>query len=202
MKDADLPALRLDLAERSKWNIGYFVAGCLLWLAIFVLGRLLPVTDARFAWIAATFFTLPVAVAASKMLKADPFCTDNELGRLVGHTHMSVIGLSLPIVVMLCLIDPEARILAMAILYCIDFYVMSWAFGSRLFAIHAAVRTVLVSVIWFAAPEWRLSLLPLTVAALYLVTVAAIPLFRRRSAGGAPRLNRLTRARRDFAVDP
>jgi hypothetical protein len=180
MKDADLPALRLDLAERSQWNIGYFVAGCLLWLAIFVAGRLLPVADARFAWIAATFFTLPVAVAVSRLLKADPFCTDNELGRLVGYTHMSVIGLSLPIVLMLCLIDPEAQILAMAILYCIDFYVMSWAFGSRLFGIHAVVRTALVSAIWFAAPEWRLSLLPLAVAALYLVTVVAIPLFRRK----------------------
>jgi hypothetical protein len=113
-------------------------------------------------------------------VKADPFCTENALGRLVGYTHMSVIGLSMPIVVILCLIDPEAQILAMAILYCIDFYVMSWAFGSRLFGIHAVVRTMLVSVIWFAAPEWRLSLLPLTVAALYLVTVMAIPPFRRR----------------------
>ena len=179
-RDADLPSLRPDLAERSMWNIGYFVAGCVLWLAIFAAAQLLPLSDARFVWIAATFFTLPVAVATSRILKADPFCTDNALGQLVGYTHMSVISLSMPIVVMLCLIDPEAQILAMAILYCIDFYVMSWAFGSRLFGIHAAVRTVLASVIWFAAPGLRLSLLPLAVAALYLLTVAAIPLLRAR----------------------
>lgn len=178
--DTDLAFLRADLAERSMWNIGYFVAGCLLWLAIFAAGQLIPLEEARFVWIAATFFTLPVAVLTSKILKADPFCSDNALGNLVGYTHMSVIFLSLPIVVMLCLIDPEAQLLAMAILYCVDFYVMSWAFGSRLFGIHAAVRTLLVTAIWFAAPGLRLSLLPLSVAGLYLLTVIAIPLFRAR----------------------
>jgi hypothetical protein len=175
----DLSLLRADLASRSQWNIGYFVAGCLLWLAIFVAGQVLPVQDARIFWIVATFFTLPIAVATSKIMKADPFCSDNALGNLVGYTHMSVIALSMPIVVVLCLVDPEAQILAMAILYCIDFYVMSWAFGSRLFGIHAAVRTVLVTAIWFAAPELRLSLLPLAVAAIYFFTVLAIPVFRR-----------------------
>jgi hypothetical protein len=180
LRDADLASLRLDLAERSKWNIGYFVAGGLLWLAIFAAGRLLPIDDARFVWIAATFFTLPIAIAASKILKADPFCSDNSLGNLVGYTHMSVIALSMPIVVMLCIIAPEAQLLAMAILYCIDFYVMSWAFGSKLFGLHAAVRTILVTGIWFAAPELRLTLLPLTVAALYLLTVLAMPGLRRK----------------------
>ena len=187
---ADLHSLRVDLAERSKWNIGYFVAGCLLWLAIFAAGRLLPIDDARFVWIAATFFTLPVAVAASKAFNADPFCSSNVLGNLVGYTHMSVISLSLPIVIMLALINPEAQLLAMAILYCIDFYVMSWAFGSRLFGIHAAVRTALVTAIWFAAPELRLTVLPLVVAGLYLLTVPAI-LVLRRSWLAEQRSNRL-----------
>ena len=54
--------LRADLAERSMWNVGYFVAGCLLWLAIFAAGQLIPLEEARFVWIAATFFTLPAAV--------------------------------------------------------------------------------------------------------------------------------------------
>jgi hypothetical protein len=176
---SDLSYLRFDLARRSKWNIGYFIAGCLLWLGIFAAGQMLPIQHARFVWIVATFFTLPVAVAASRALKADPFCSDNPLGNLVGYTHMSVISLSLPIVIMLCLINPEAQILAMAILYCIDFYVMSWAFGSRIFGIHAAVRTAFVTAIWFGAPELRLSLLPLTVAGLYFLTVIAIPVFRK-----------------------
>jgi len=179
LSDADLHSLRLDLAERSMWNIGYFVAGCVLWLAIFAAGQMLPLDDARFVWIAATFFTLPVAVAASKAFKADPFCRDNPLGNLVGYTHMSVISLSLPVVIMLSLIDPEAQLLAMAILYCIDFYVMSWAFGSGLFGVHAAVRTALVTAIWFAAPQLRLSVLPLAVAGLYLLTVPAILVLRR-----------------------
>lgn len=173
-----MSSIRIDLAERSKWNIGFFVAGALLWLSIFFAAQILPQRTARFVWLAETFFVLPIAVAASKALKADPFCSDNPLGNLVGYTHMSVVTLSLPIIIMLCLIKPEAQILAMAILYCIDFYVMSWAFGTRLFALHAAARTILASAIWFAAPALRLTVLPLTVAALYLITAIAIPILR------------------------
>lgn len=55
---------------------------------------------------------------------------------------------------------------------------MSWAFGSRLFALHTAVRAIVVSGIWFLVPDARDVVLPLAVAGLYLVTAALIPWVR------------------------
>ena len=71
-------------------------------------------------------------------------------------------------------------VLAMAIAYCLDFYLMTWAFGSRLFGVHAALRTVVVTVIWFALPQWRASVIPVAVALAYFVTVILIPPLRRQ----------------------
>ena len=177
---SDLPDLRVDLALRSKWNAGFFVAGLLLWIAILITNLTVPIETARVIWIAMTFGVLPVAVLTSKLVRADPFCNDNPLGRLVGYTHMSVVSFSLPIVVIAAIYDPHIQLLAMAIIYSIDFYVMSWAFGSAIFGLHAAARTVAVTVIWVAFPASRLVLIPIVVAALYLGTVVLISILRRR----------------------
>ena len=175
-----LSDLRMDLAIRSGWNIGFFVAGLLLWIAILITNLTVPIETGRIVWIVLTFGVLPVAVLVSRLVQADPFCNDNPLGQLVGYTHMSVVSLSVPIFIITAIYDPHIQLLAMAILYSIDFYVMSWAFGSSVFGLHAAARTVLVTVIWVAFPESRLTLIPVVVAAFYLATVLLLPVARRR----------------------
>ena len=93
---------------------------------------------------------------------------------------MSVIALTFPIVICSMIYFPEAMILVFAIAYCLDFYVMTWAFGSPLFGIHAAARVVIATVIWFALPDWRKIALPAMVAFAYLATVILIPILRRK----------------------
>ena len=88
--------------------------------------------------------------------------------------------MTFPIIIACAIFRPGALLLVMAIVYCLDFYVLSWAFGSPLFGIHAAVRVSTVSLIWFTMPGWRMSVLPAWVAALYVGTVLAIPVVRRR----------------------
>ena len=176
----DLHALRIDAAERGKWNIGFFAAGVVFWFAATLIGITLELAQARVFWIIGTFLILPVAVAFSRLFGADPFTKGNALGELVGYTHMSVIAMTFPIVVACAVFFPEALLLVMAIAYCLDFYVMSWAFGSRIFSVHATVRVVFVSLIWFAMPQWRTSVLPALVTALYLGTVVIIPGLRRQ----------------------
>ncbi|MEE4207770.1 MAG: hypothetical protein V2I43_00705 [Parvularcula sp.] len=175
----DLDALRVRAARTSQWNIGYFVAGFLFWLYAAGAGHLLEIDDRRFALVAGTFFIFPVAVGASRLLGADPFGKGNPLTELVGYTHMSVIALSFPLIVAIAIHEPDALILVMAVLYCIDFFVMTWAFGTRLFALHAAGRVVLASSAWFIFPDSRAVVLPLMVAGFYLVTVVTVPLLRR-----------------------
>ena len=93
---------------------------------------------------------------------------------------MSVITLTFPLVLWAFLFKPELMLLIMAIVYCVDFYVMTWAFDTPLFGVHAAVRTIAVSVIWFAMPDWRFSILPATVAAFYLATIVLSLILRAR----------------------
>lgn len=175
-----LEELRIDAAKRGQWNIGFFAAGAIFWTAATVIGVTVELSQARIFWIVATFLILPVAVVFSRLLGADPFTKGNALGELVGYTHMSVIAMMLPIVIGCAIAFPEALLLVMAIAYCLDFYVMSWAFGSPLFGIHAVLRVSSVSMIWFIVPEWRMTVLPAWVAALYIGTVVAIPILRRR----------------------
>ena len=176
----DLETLRIDAAKRGKWNIGFFAAGAAFWIAATVIGATIELSQARIFWIVGTFLILPLAVIFSRLFSADPFTKGNTLGELVGYTHMSVIAMMLPIVIGCAIVHPEALLLVMAIAYCLDFYVMSWAFGSPIFGVHAAVRVASVSLIWFSMPDWRQSVLPAWVAALYIGTVLALPTLRRR----------------------
>ena len=175
-----LDAVRIDLAKRSFWNIGYFVAGSAFWVYVAAVAVLVPLDVARIYWLVGTFFIFPVAVAASRILGADPFTKGNALGEFVGYTHMSVITLTFPLVLVSFLYLPEAMVLVMAILYCVDFYVMTWAFGTRLFGLHAGSRVVTVTIIWFVLPNGRDIIIAAAVAIAYLVTVALIPPLRRK----------------------
>ena len=180
MTDDNLQALRVDLAQRSFWNLGYFVAGLVFWLYVIATDVYFPLEVAKIYWLVGTFFIFPIAVLVSRLVGADPFSKGNRLGELVGYTHMSVIALTFPVVIFSLIYFPEAMILILAIAYCLDFYVMTWAFGSPLFGIHAAARVVIVTVIWFALPDWRKIALPAMVALAYLVTVILIPILRRK----------------------
>jgi hypothetical protein len=179
----DLQHLRMDAAKAGKWNIGFFAAGAVFWIFATIVGIAVDLHIARIYWLVGSFLIFPVAVLASSLFGADPFTKGNPLGELVGYTHMSVVAMSFPIVFGTFLFYPQALLLVMAIVYCLDFYVMSWAFGSRLFGVHAGIRVVVVTAIWFAEPNWRFTVLPGTVAVLYLITVAAIMLLQHQSRG-------------------
>lgn len=176
----DLADLRIELARRSKWNTGYLWSGFLFWSCVTVAGSVLALGDARVYWLIGTLFIFPVAVAVSKLIGAEPFVKGNALGELIGYTHMSVIGLTFPLVLAAFVYFPELLLLVMAIAYCIDFYVFTWAFGHRIFGLHATVRVVVVTLIWFAAPGWRTTVLPAAVAVAYLGTALLLPSLRSR----------------------
>jgi hypothetical protein len=180
MLETNLIKLRIDAAIRGKWNIGFFAAGLIFWIFIGVISNVLPLEKARFHMIAGTFLIFPMAVLFSKIFKADPFTKGNAIGELIGYTHMSVIALSFPIVIVTATYLPTALILVMAILNCLDFYVMSWGFGTNLFALHAAFRTILVTVLYFVIPTYKFIIIPVVLALFYLSTLILIPILRAK----------------------
>lgn len=180
MEILELRELRKDLAVRSFWNIGFFIAGFIFWIFVLITGQMYPLEQSKIFWLVGTFLIFPTAVLASKFVGADPFTKGNRLADLVGYTHMSTIALSFPLVIASFLYFPEAMLLTMAIAYCIDFYVMSWAFGTRIFGVHAAARVLLASIAWFVFPTSREMAIPVIVASSYMATVILIPLVRRK----------------------
>jgi hypothetical protein len=174
----NLVSLQIDLAQRSKWNIGYFLSGLVFWIYVLITFLNVPVDKAPTYWLVGTFFIFPIAILFSKLCNADPFTKDNKLADLVGFTHMSVIGMSMPIILVIYFKYPEALLLTMAIAYCIDFYVMSWAFGSRIFGASAGIRVFLSSAAWLFLPEYRDLLIPVIVLVSYSLLVIFIPIKR------------------------
>jgi hypothetical protein len=180
MNETDITKLRVDAAIRGKWNIGFFASGFIFWIFIGIICNSFPLETARIYMVAGTFLIFPLAVLFSKLLKADPFTKGNCIGELVGYTHMSVIAMSFPIIILTAIYLPNALIFVMAILYCLDFYVMTWSFDTWLFGVHAAFRTAIVTLIYFAIPAYRFTVLPFIIAFLYLTTVILIPILRTR----------------------
>ena len=180
MTENDIIKLRVDATIRGKWNIGFFAAGFIFWIFIGIICNSFPLETAKIYMVGGTFFIFPLAVLFSKLFKADPFTKGNTIGELVGYTHMSVIALSFPIVILTAIFLPDALIFVMAILYCLDFYVMTWSFGTPLFGVHAVLRTILVTLIYFAIPAYRFTVLPFIISFLYLTTVVLIPILRTK----------------------
>lgn len=175
-----LQALRIDLAQKSKWNIGFYWSGFFYWIFVLTVGVAVPLDTAKYVWLIGGFFIVPVAILLSRFLGTEAFPKANTLADLAGQTHATVNVLGFPVILVPLIFYPEAQILMMAIMYCIDFYVFTWVFGSRLFLVAASIRVVGASAIWFFLPEVRLTLLPAFVALTYLGLMVAIPHQRKK----------------------
>lgn len=164
-------AERIDLAARMKWGAGFWLAGCGYWTYAAAIGAIYPFETAKLLWLFGSFAIAPLGFLASWAIGADAQARDNSLARLMTTAHLSAGAMSMPLMFAAFVAFPEALLLIMAICFGIDFFVMAWAYKSPFPAVHAVARTIAVSVIWFSAPGWRSTLLPSTVAFLYLATV-------------------------------
>jgi hypothetical protein len=176
----EFAAQRIDLALRMKWNIGFWIAGAVFWTYAAIVGATFPLAMAKNLWLGGVFFIVPAAVLASKLVGADIEKRGNSLAMLVGLAHVTVLAMSFPLIIAAFFYFPDGMILAMALCFGLDFFVHSWAYATPIPAGHGVVRTVLVTAIWFARPDWRATLLPATVALCYFVTVLLILVERPR----------------------
>jgi hypothetical protein len=175
-----LRALRLDLADRSQWSIGYLAAGLVYWTFAALIGIGQPEPSVRVYWAVGGGFIFPLAVLLSAAWNADPFSRGNPLGTLIGVAHATSIWLLMPLVVVLWIYFPPGMPLALAICLGASYPVFSWAFGDPVFLGHIIIRVIGVTAIWLALPHGRYTLLPAFVAALYAATLVVVPARRRR----------------------
>lgn len=171
LQTEDLDRERRHFIAEANAGVSLPIAGAVYWLALCVFGLFL---NDKYIWsliaIFASGLIFPLGIALQKPLGANLTSVSSVLGGLMLR---AVIGINLLIPLYVALIMMRAVEfvpLALALGMTAHWPVASWAYGSRAAMAHAILRAGAVTGIWFLVPDWRFTILPGTVAVLYLVT--------------------------------
>ncbi len=164
------------LASYARLRGGYSVplAGAVYWAALGAAGYVLPERQ----WILAAFYTsgliFPLALLFARLLRNDFMKDKTATGTVLGPAFVGML-LFWPMAFAAFGAAPELVPLILAIGMSMHWPVIGWSYGRPLiYSAHAVVRAVAVLAIWVLYPEARLTWLPLSVAVVYVLTVAVI----------------------------
>jgi len=169
-----LLADRLASYKRLRGGFPIPLAGTVYWGALAWLGTRVELAD----WCMAAFIgsgaIFPLAVLFAALFR-NPFMKDRTAtGDVLVPAFISML-LFWPMIVGAVKVAPELVPLILGIGMSLHWPVIGWSYGrTALFSAHAIVRAIACILIWLWFPEDRLTLLPLAVAGVYLVTVLAI----------------------------
>lgn len=160
--------------RRLKGGLPVPLAGAVYWAAIGCAGYVLPLAD----WVRLTLWCsgliFPLAVLLGKLLRLDFMKDRTAVSDVVLPALISML-LIFPMLTAAIWTEPQLMPLIFAIGTAIMWPVTGWAYGrTGLYTAHAIVRTVVVFGIWNWFPEGRFTVLPLSVSAIYLLTIAVI----------------------------
>ena len=176
---------RLDSYVRLRGGWPIPLAGAIYWLMLGFAGYRLDLGDwSMFAFISSGMI-FPLALLLAKIFN-NPFMKDKTAtGDVLLPTFISML-LFWAFIVAAAQEGQSLIPLILAIGMSLHWPVIGWSYGrTALYSAHSLVRAVLAVFIWLQFPEARLTWLPISVAVVYLLTVAAIWIDsgRMRSAG-------------------
>lgn len=169
-----LLADRLAAYKRLRGGFPIPLAGAVYWGVLAWLGTRLSLGP----WCMAAFFgsgaIFPLALLFAAIFR-NPFMKDRTAaGDVLLPAFISML-LFWPMIVAAIGTAPQLVPLILVIGMSLHWPVIGWSYGrAALYSAHSIVRAVAVLLIWLWMPEARLTLLPLAVAGVYLVTVLAI----------------------------
>lgn len=154
---------------RSNGGIALPAAGAFYWLALGVAGFWLNPPQ----WMLLAFTTsgliFPLGLALQKPLRTN-ILIKAPLSGLIGPALISMM-LSWPVTIAASGANNAVAPLALAVGMSVHWPVIGWLFRSRVCLIHAIGRALLTTGFWYLFPNGRFTLIPLTVAILYGLTV-------------------------------
>ena len=164
------------LAAYARVRGGYSVplAGAVYWLGLGVLGYVTDLVGWAQIAFPATGIIFPLAVFFGWALK-NPWLKD----KTATTSLMAPVFISMLLfwVFIVAAINEAPALIPLLLAVGMSFHwpAIGWSYGrTALFTAHAVVRALLCLYIFMAHPEHRLTWLPFSVAAVYLVTVIAI----------------------------
>jgi hypothetical protein len=171
---AALLADRLAAYKRLRGGFPIPLAGTVYWGALAWLGTFADLPT----WCMTAFIgsgaIFPLALLFAAIFR-NPFMKDRTAtGDVLLPAFISML-LFWPMIVGAVQVAPQLVPLILAIGMSLHWPVIGWSYGrTGLFSAHSIVRAVACTLIWLWMPDARLTVLPLAVAGIYLLTVIAI----------------------------
>lgn len=170
-------ALRADrVAAYARLRGGFPIplAGVVYWTALAAAGARLALEE----WSMLAFFAsgaiFPLALGFAAIFRNNFMKDKTATGSVLLPAFVSML-LFWAFIVAAAREAPQMIPLILAVGMSIHWPVIGWSYGrTALFSAHAIARALVATFIWIEFPDARLTLLPLSVAAIYLATVAAI----------------------------
>ncbi|MFN3312178.1 MAG: DUF7010 family protein [Hyphomonas sp.] len=172
--NAQLKQKRLESYARVRGGWPVPLAGAAYWAIITVLGHI--VTPQDWSWMAAALsgIIFPLAILFAAIFR-NGFLKEKLPDQ--GVTFMAMAGMLMfwPFAAAAMWTQNDLVPLILAIGMSTHWPVFGWSYGRPApFIGHMLVRAVVVTAIWIALPDARFTLLPLSVAVIYLLTVIVI----------------------------
>jgi hypothetical protein len=178
----DLRRERLELYVQLRGGYPFPLAGAIWWAAMAGLGTRLPLKSWTLAAFVASGLIFPLALLVSRLVRIDVIGTKSPVDDLVGPAFIGML-LFWPMAFAAYWYAVELAPLILAIGMAMHWPVIGWTYGRPVpYSAHAIVRALVAFVLWLAVPEGRTTWLPLSVAVVYALTVAALLADTRRLA--------------------
>ena len=179
----DLLRERLGAYIRLRGGYPIPLAGAVYWLGLAALGYRMFLPD---QWTFIAFVLsgsiFPLALLFSRLLRIN-FMRDRTAVSDVMFPAFIAMFLFWPMVIAAWWTNVQLVPLILAIGMSLHWPVIGWTYGrTALYTAHAVVRAIVCFLIWWLLPDGRFTLLPLSVAVIYLLTVIAIFIDSRRLA--------------------
>jgi hypothetical protein len=174
--DLSAEILKERLASYVRLRGGFPVplAGATYWAAVGGLGYVAGPSQWVFWSFIASGTIFPLAILYAAAFRNNFLKDKNALGGVLLPAFISML-LFWPMAIAAWWAEVQLVPLVLAIGMSLHWPVIGWSYGrTALFAAHAVVRAIVVFLIWWLMPDGRFTLLPISVAVIYLGTVLAI----------------------------
>jgi hypothetical protein len=170
---ASLAQSKTALMRSTGAGLSLPVAGLIYWLALGVAGFYLSPRTWGIAACIGSGLIFPLGMLLSKPFATNLFVKDQPLNSLAPMAVLSI-NLLWPLHLAIFFTAPQLLPLSLAIGMGLHWPIIGWMYGSRACLQHALMRVAAVSVVWFLFPAFRFTVLPMVVAAAYLVTIVQL----------------------------
>lgn len=172
--------------QREEFSRSRFLAmplaGTLVWTLVLITGTLLPMNQALLALYIGTGCIAYVGMAISKFTGEDfldKTRPKNVFQNLFFYAMVQAI-LVYSIAIPFAFTDPRSAPMGVGILAGLMWLQLSWIIQHPIGWIHTLVRTALITLSWFLAPNHQYTVVPLIVIFCYLFTIPVLELRWRR----------------------